>query len=152
MNVFKKIILSLMMAAAISLPAHSMFRTLNLLGVIKSVRINAHDIKTEGITTWMKVANMLAPCILIIDDIDFLNLQRTQSCNVLSDFLKELNNISFTKPVIIIGSATKIENIDSAITQHAKVLSYDYSRSRMFFIINGSQMAGFNMRINLNRC
>ena len=151
MKIIKNSIISLIFSVtAIALPAQGMFRTLNLLGVIKIVRINAHDIKTEGIATWMKVANMLVPCILIIDDIDFLNLKRTQSCNLLLDFLKELNSISLTKPVIIIGSATKIENIDSAIRQHAKVLSYDYSGSRMFFIINGSQMAGLNMRVNLH--
>lgn len=134
MNIFKKIILALV--TVISLPSHGMLKTLNLIGVIKIIRINARDIKNEDITTCVKIANKLAPCILMIDDFDFLNLQRNRNTVLLSDVLRELNTINSTKPVIIIGSATKIENLDSSIMQHAKVLYYDYSRSRVFFIIH----------------
>ena len=43
---------------------------------IKFISIDAHDIKAEGIGMLMMYAKIMAPCVLFIDEIDLLGLQR----------------------------------------------------------------------------
>ncbi len=95
-----------------------------LIKAIKFLSIDAHDIKAEGIATWMGVAKMLAPCVLFIDEIDLLNLQRTGDRTLLSDFLKEMSGIADKDPkkqVIVIGTTNKPENIDTAMIQSGRL-------------------------------
>ena len=109
---------------------------------IKFLSIDAHDIKAEGIATWISVAKMLSPCILFIDEIDLLNLQRTGDRNLLSDFLKAMSGIEDKDPkkqVIIIGTTNKPENIDHAMIQSGRLalvipFSYPNLQDRITFI------------------
>jgi cell division protease FtsH len=109
---------------------------------LKFLSIDAHDIKAEGIATWMKVAKMLAPCVLFIDEIDLLNLQRTGDRTLLSDFLKEMSGIADKDPkkqVIVIGTTNKPENIDTAMIQSGRLalvipFSYPNLKDRINFI------------------
>ena len=90
---------------------------------IRFVSIDAHDIKADGIATWMGVAKMLAPCVLFIDEIDLLGLQRTQDKTLLSDFLQALSGIADKDPkkqVIVVGTTNKPENIDTALIQSGR--------------------------------
>lgn len=109
---------------------------------IKFLSIDAHDIKAEGIQTWLKVAKMLAPCVLFIDEIDLLNLQRTGDRTLLSDFLKAMSGIDDKDPkkqVIVIGTTNKPENIDHAMIQSGRLalvipFSYPNLKDRIKFI------------------
>lgn len=90
---------------------------------IRFVSIDVHDIKADGINTWMGVAKMLAPCVLFIDEIDLLGLQRSQDKSLLSDFLQALSGITEKDPkrqVIVVGTTNKPENIDTALIQSGR--------------------------------
>lgn len=90
---------------------------------IRFVSIDVHDIKADGIATWMGVAKMLAPCVLFIDEIDLLGLQRSQDKSLLSDFLQALSGITEKDPkrqVIVVGTTNKPENIDTALIQSGR--------------------------------
>ncbi len=109
---------------------------------LKFLSIDAHDIKAEGIATWLKVAKMLAPCVLFIDEIDLLNLQRTGDRTLLSDFLKAMSGVDDKDPkkqVIVIGTTNKPENIDHAMIQSGRLalvipFSYPNLQDRINFI------------------
>lgn len=90
---------------------------------IRFISIDPHDIKADGIATWMGVAKMLAPCVLFIDEIDLLGLQRNQDKTLLSDFLQALSGVTDKDPkkqVIVVGTTNKPENIDSALIQSGR--------------------------------
>ena len=50
---------------------------------IKFISIDAHDIKAEGIGMLMMYAKIMAPCVLFIDEIDLLGLQRSKDAHCL---------------------------------------------------------------------
>ena len=91
---------------------------------IRFISIDAHDIKADGIASWMHVAKVLAPCVLFIDEIDLLGLQRSQDKTLLADFLQALSGIADKDPkkqVIVIGTTNKPENIDTAMLQSGRL-------------------------------
>jgi cell division protease FtsH len=91
---------------------------------IRFISIDAHDIKANGIQTWMALAKAVAPCVIFIDEIDLLGLQRNQDKTMLSDFLQALSGIADNDPkkkVIVIGTTNKPENIDHALIQSGRL-------------------------------
>ena len=91
---------------------------------IKFISIDAHDIKEGGIGSWMQLAKIVAPCVLFIDEIDLLGLQRNQDKTLLADFLQALSGIADKDPkkqVIVIGTTNKPENIDTAMIQSGRL-------------------------------
>lgn len=109
---------------------------------IRFISIDAHDIKAEGIATWIGVAKMLAPCVLFIDEIDLLGLQRTKDATLLADFLGALSGIADKDPkkrVIVVGTTNKPENIDPAMIQTGRLaleirFKYPNLQERKLFI------------------
>ena len=90
---------------------------------IRFISIDAHDIKEQGIVTWLKLAKLVAPCVIFIDEIDLLGLQRNQDKTLLADFLQAMSGISDKDPkkqVIVIGTTNKPENIDTAMLQSGR--------------------------------
>lgn len=86
--------------------------------------INAHDIKAEGIDNIMRMAKFFAPCVLFIDEIDLLGLQRDKERVLLADFLQALSGITDKDPkkqVIVIGTTNKPESIDTAMLQSGRL-------------------------------
>ena len=91
---------------------------------IKFISIDAHDIKEGGIGSWMQLAKIVAPCVLFIDEIDLLGLQRNQDKTLLADFLQALSGVADKDPkkqVIVIGTTNKPENIDTAMIQSGRL-------------------------------
>ena len=91
---------------------------------IRFVTIDAHDIKEQGIFYWLGLAKMFAPCVVFIDEIDLLGLQRNQDKTLLADFLQALSGIADKDPkkqVIVIGTTNKPENIDTAMLQSGRL-------------------------------
>ncbi len=109
---------------------------------IRFIPIDAHDIKERGIAWWMEMAKIVAPCVLFIDEIDLLGLQRTQDKTLLADFLQSLSGISDKDPkkqVIVIGTTNKPENIDTAMLQSGRLaleirFKYPNMQERKHFI------------------
>ncbi len=91
---------------------------------IRFLSIDAHDIKVESIFSWLNMAKLFAPCVLFIDEIDLLGLQRNQDKTLLADFLQALSGIADKDPkkqVIVIGTTNKPENIDHALIQSGRL-------------------------------
>lgn len=91
---------------------------------IRFVTITAHDIKAEGIDNIMRLAKLFAPCVLFIDEIDLLGIQRDKDKGLLADFLQAMSGIADKDPkkqVIVIGTTNKPENIDSAMLQSGRL-------------------------------
>gem|GEM_PF-1251553 len=91
---------------------------------IRFLSLDAHDIKEKPIQYWMAFAKMFAPCVLFIDEIDLLNLQRTGDRTLLADFLQAMSGIADKDPkkqVIIIGTTNKPENLDTALVQPGRL-------------------------------
>jgi len=90
-------------------------------GSFKIYKISYAAIESKGIDTILALAKNYAPCILFIDEIDLLGLQRSQDRKRLSEFLTAmsgyLSEIDPDKAVIIVGATNKQESIDFALTQ-----------------------------------
>lgn len=91
---------------------------------IRFFSITAHDIKAEGIDNIMRLAKLFAPCVLFIDEIDLLGLQRDKDKTLLADFLAAMSGIADKDPkkqVIVIGTTNKPENMDEALRQSGRL-------------------------------
>jgi ATP-dependent Zn protease len=91
---------------------------------IRFFSITAHDIKAEGIDSIMRLAKLFAPCVLFIDEIDLLGLQRDKDKTLLADFLAAMSGIADKDPkkqVIVIGTTNKPENMDEALRQSGRL-------------------------------
>lgn len=90
---------------------------------IRFLSINGRDIKSMGIEEIMRLAKLFAPCVLFIDEIDLLGLQRDKDKALLADFLSALSGIADKDPkkqVIVIGTTNKPENMDEALRQSGR--------------------------------
>jgi len=90
----------------------------------KFYNFGAAKIKMLGIDYLVGLVKKEAPCILFIDEIDLLELQRRGNQTVLSEFLQCLSG-AFTpddpkNQVIIIAATNKPENIDHALRQYGR--------------------------------
>lgn len=96
--------------------------------------LRASFIKEQGVRWIFNKAKEVAPCILFVDEIDLLQLQRGGgNLDLLSEFLTSmsgcLENNDPNKPVIVIGATNKPENLDVALRQRGRFgteLRYEY--------------------------
>jgi len=90
-------------------------------GKFKILPVSYSLIEENGIEVMLSYAKSIAPCILFIDEIDLLGLQRTEDRKRLSEFLTAmsgyLSEIDPDKAVIIVGATNKQESIDFALKQ-----------------------------------
>lgn len=88
------------------------------------ISLNSSEVIKYGITEVLKFARENAPCVLFIDEIDMLGLQRERNAEILSTFLTQLSgamNPSSDKKVILIGATNLPENLDRALLQHGRI-------------------------------
>lgn len=81
-----------------------------------------HDyIKRNGLPAIMSIVKRQAPCVIFLDEIDLLRLQRTGDSTLLSEFLQlmgsALDNADLDRLVIIVAATNRPENIDFALRQ-----------------------------------
>jgi len=95
--------------------------------------LTASFIMTEGIDNIIARAKALAPCILFIDEIDLLGLQRADANrDILSKFLSSMSGCLESDPekvVIMIAATNKPENLDKALLQagrFGKEIRFEY--------------------------
>lgn len=76
------------------------------------------DVTAYGIHAWLALAKKKAPCLLFIDEIDLLGLQRTTNQAQLSEFLTAMSGCmenNLEKQVILIAATNRAENIEEAL-------------------------------------
>lgn len=96
-------------------------------------RLDAHTIQNEGIDALLKAVKFTAPCIVFIDEIDLLFLQRAGANKTLSEFLQAMgdavNSKDSKKQVIVIAATNRPETLDIALRQpgrFGKELRFEY--------------------------
>ena len=85
--------------------------------------IKADKITEVGFDFIMHLARNEGPCVIFIDEIDLLDLQRIGNKNMLSQFLSTLSGFMTTDPkkqVIILAATNKPENLDFALRQRGR--------------------------------
>ncbi len=95
--------------------------------------IKAQTIINRGIEYLHALAKNSAPCILFIDEIDLLGLQRAGgNLELLSQFLSSMSgylNNNGRKQVIILAATNKPENLDEALRKRGrfgKIINFNY--------------------------
>lgn len=91
---------------------------------IRFITINGHDIKDMGIERILHLAKAFAPCVVFIDEIDLLALQRDKDKQLLQDFLSAMSGVMDKDPkrqVIMIATTNKPENMDTALLQSGRL-------------------------------
>jgi cell division protease FtsH len=121
----------------------------------KFFEIKTSTIIEKGIPFIMALAEECAPCVLFIDEIDLLGLQRAGgNPQMLSDFLSTMSGAMVTDPkkqVIILASTNKPESIDESMRQRGrfgKAIYFDYPtfEYRKEFLIR--RLSGLSVNIN----
>ncbi len=90
---------------------------------IQFFTLEASELNQIGLKKIMATAKIFAPCIIFIDEIDLLNLNRCGDTRTLSEFLTTLSGcmeVDPDKQVVIIGATNKPENIDHALRQNGR--------------------------------
>ncbi len=85
--------------------------------------ISTEDLARKGIGHYMHIAKSLSPCILFLDELDLLRLQRDGDSKTLSEFLTSMSgslNNNEKDQVIILAATNKPENLDFALRQHGR--------------------------------
>ena len=102
----------------------------------KFINLNASEINYFGIKNLLERIQQSAPCIVFIDEIDLLDLQRTGKNETLSEFLTcmsgTLNSKDSKKQVIIIAATNRPETMDKALRQpgrFGKEIRFEYPNS-----------------------
>ena len=95
----------------------------------KFLQIDAEDINDHGIDTILEVAQDYAPCIIFIDEIDLLGLQRTEEREKLNKFLIAMRNNNSKDQVVLLAATNRPENLDPALLRFGrfgKKLHFEY--------------------------
>ena len=99
---------------------------LEAMGKTEKVRlfeINTENLIKKGIGYYLELAKHFAPCILFLDELDLLRLQRDGDSKLLSEFLTAMSGGLKNEEkdhVIIIAATNKPENLDFALRQHGR--------------------------------
>jgi AAA+ superfamily predicted ATPase len=121
---------------------------------VKFIPLPAASINVIGIDRCLDIIKYHAPCIVFIDEIDLLNVQRSGKNEVLSALLQGMsgldNDSDPTKQVIIIGATNKPEYLDFALMTHGrfgKVIHFEYPNlhERTQFFTRQLEKLGLNI-------
>lgn len=80
------------------------------------VKIKGGDLRYVGIKKVLEVVKKFAPCIVFIDELDLLNLQRDQNTQLLEEFLTGMRTDD-GKQVVFLAATNRIDHIDHALLQ-----------------------------------
>lgn len=96
-------------------------RTNNKNAQFKYIQFNASEINQEGIKYWLNIVKAVAPCVVFIDEIDLLDLQRRGRNQMLSEFLTSMSGTLESKDpknqIILIAATNRPESLDIALRQ-----------------------------------
>ncbi len=105
--------------------------------------ISASYIIQNGIAKLLDAAKREAPCVLFIDEIDLLGLQRTGNKDLLHELLQSMSGAFDNDPrkqVILLAATNKPENIEEALKQRGRFgveIRYEYpnAKDRTIFLV-----------------
>ncbi len=113
--------------------ADHMLRRTNQIGKFRWLTPSVLDIKIHGMEKILQDAKAKAPCILFIDEIDLLDLQRTGENRTLSEFLTAMsdavNSNDSRRQIFLIAATNCPETLDKALRQpgrFGKELRFEY--------------------------
>jgi len=120
----------------------------------KMWNLDPRMIKREGMDNLLRAVKHTAPCIVFIDEIDLLYLQRAGANETLTEFLtamgEAVNSNDSKKQVIVIAATNRPETLDVALRQpgrFGKELRFEYPNyeDRLTFIKNRLAELAFNV-------
>lgn len=98
-----------------------MYKKLGTKNEFSFFDLDASDIDQHGIGYLLSLIKNAAPCVVFIDEIDLLDLQRKGKNKILSEFLTYMSGTMDTKDpknqVVIIAATNRPENLDEALRQ-----------------------------------
>lgn len=123
--------------------------------------IHANRISVLGIETFLAEAKEKAPCVIIVDELDTLGLQRAGGdsqllCNFLTALHEFLSNDANNR-IIFIGITNRPENLDFAIKQPGRLgteVRFDYPclKNRKQFLLKQLDIPGIQIdTLNLDQ-
>jgi len=121
----------------------AMLKRNNRKDKLKFFSYNSKWIREFGISGVLGWARENAPCILLVDEIDMLPLQRENKDPLLSEFLNEMSGYlskESKEQVIVIGITNKPENLEKALRRSGRFektiyVGYPTTQERKAFII-----------------
>ncbi len=122
---------------------NQMLISTNQIGKFRLIKPSVLKIKIDGMEKILREAKAKAPCILFIDEIDLLDLQRTGENRTLSEFLTAMsdaiNSHDSRRQIFIIAATNCPETLDKALRQpgrFGKELRFEYPNftDRLHFI------------------
>jgi cell division protease FtsH len=112
---------------------NDMLKRTGQAGKFKLIKLDPLSIKIDGMETILRRVRANAPCIVFIDEIDLLDLQRTGENRTLSEFLTAMSDTigskDSKKQVIVIAATNRPETLDIALRQpgrFGKELRFEY--------------------------
>lgn len=91
---------------------------------VKYFTFSASQIQTLGINVIVNHMKQYAPCVVFIDEIDLLNLQRHSNSPLLGEFLTTMSGCMADehpdKVVVLVGATNKPETLDKSLRQHGR--------------------------------
>lgn len=111
------------MAKALTGEINEALRKMGRNDKMRLFEISTDALISKGIAHYMDLARYHAPCILFLDELDLLRLQRDGDSKLLSEFLTSMSG-TLSKDekshVIILAATNKPENLDFALRQHGR--------------------------------
>lgn len=94
------------------------------------IKVKGNQLQWVGIKKMLDLVNKYAPCILFIDELDVLNLQRNvpSGSSLLIEFLTGMNTNDPKKQVIFLAATNRIDHIDHALLQpgrFGKIITFE---------------------------
>jgi len=120
------------------------------------IKIKGGDLRYVGIKKVLEVVKKYAPCIVFIDELDLLNLQRDQNTQLLEEFLTGMRTDD-GKQVIFLAATNRIDHIDHALLQpgrFGKIITFEnpsFADRRDFFTFELHLRNISNPSIDLDR-
>lgn len=117
--------------------------------------ISAEDVLECGIDKLVRFAKSNAPCVLFIDEIDLLGLQRAGgNATTLSKFLSSMSGCLERDPdkqVIILAATNKPENLDVALRQNGRFgetiyFEYPTLKERVIYLVKMLQKRSVDIK------
>lgn len=135
---------------------NKMLKTQGRKNEFKFIELNASEINQYGIQYLLNLVKKCAPCIVFIDEIDLLDLQRKGKNQMLSELLTCMSGTLDSKDpknqVILIGATNMPENLDSALRQPGRFgqehrFEYPSFSDRKAFITRKLEKLSLNLEL-----
>jgi cell division protease FtsH len=81
------------------------------------IKLRGSELRMTGIKKILDMVEKYAPCIVFIDELDLLNLQRDHNAMLLDEFLTSMKHDTTNHQVIFLAATNRIDHIDHALLQ-----------------------------------